>query len=128
MYKQAAMKKFRFETPQGYATIEDLFDLPLTSKRSANLNDIAIGLYQRIQGEHTISFVGDTPSASNQLTTMLELVKDVIATRKEELARRTKAAENAVAKQKIMAIIEQKNDAALSEKSIEELQAELAKM
>mgnify|MGYP001424688622 CR=1 FL=1 len=128
MYKQAAMKKFRFETPQGYATIEDLFDLPLTSKRSANLNDIAIGLYQRIQGEHTISFVGDAPSASSQLTTMLELVKDVIATRKEELARRTKAAESAVAKQKIMAIIEQKNDAALSEKSIEELQAELAKM
>lgn len=129
IYKHAAINKFRFTSSKGMLTVEDLFDLPLTSTTGkANLDDIARILFKQIKESEEVSFV-NTPAAKDaDAAIALEIVKDIIAHKKAENEARAKSAEATATKQKIMALIDQKKDAAMSEKSIEELQAELAKL
>ena len=119
----ATRKKFRFETPQGFLAVEDLWDLPLQTIRpnKASLDAIAIGLNREIKESDTTSFVDDAPTASDDTKTMFDIVLHVISVRKEE----NKAAEtkriNVEKKNRILEIIASKEDEALAGKSVDEL-------
>lgn len=131
MYKQAAVKKLRFATPKGSFMIEDLFDLPLTSTTGRpNLNDLAVDLYKQAQASGDVpSFVDAVPkTAESDAALALELVKDVIAYKIAARDVAAKKAEKAATRQKIMALIDQKKDAALGDKSVEDLTALLASL
>ena len=126
LFLTAARKKIRFLSPKGMLTTEDLFDLPLTSATGkANLDDIARGLHAQIKDSTEVSFVDDTPTEDSTAKLGLEIVRVVIGIKKAERADAAKAAENAATRQKIMALIDQKKDAALGEKSVEDLTAML---
>ena len=58
MFEQASRSKFRFNSSQGLLTTEDLWDLPLTSTRYANLNDIAKELNRTLKATAEEDFVG----------------------------------------------------------------------
>lgn len=130
MYQKAARLKLRFDSTRGQLTVEDLFDLPLTSGTGKpNLDDLARGLHKKLKDEGEVaSFVDDAKKTDSTTQLAFDIVKDVIAIKKAERDARAQAEANREAKQKIMAIIDQKKDAALSEKSVEELEAELAKL
>jgi hypothetical protein len=122
LFLKAARSKLRFTTSKGHLTAEDLFDLPLTSQTGkTNLDDLAKGLYHRLKNEEEVSFVESNPKEDSYDRVCLEIVKAVIAIKIDERKAASAAAEKAATRQKIMALMDQKKDAALSEKSLEEL-------
>lgn len=124
MFEKAARLKLRFDTPQGKLSVEDLWELPLSAARSANLDDIAKGLNRELKNSDTEeSFVKKSTPSNTVLKLKFELVKHIIAVRLTEADEAEKAQANRTRKQQILNLIAQKQDAALSEKSVEELTA-----
>ena len=129
IFEQATRAKIRFSTPVGMLSVEDLWDLPLTSTRArANLDDVARLLDAELKSTASVSFVNDVSKVNDKIKLMFDVVIHIINTKIAE----QKAAQEAVAirekKQKIMTIIEQKSDMRLVDSSLEELQAMLASL
>ena len=128
IFEQASRQAFRFVTPKGHLTVEDLWQLPLTSAAGrANLDDIAKDLRKQLDST-AVSFVTDTTPVNKVYQAQFDIVLHIIKVRLAEAEAATKAAEVREKKQKIMAIIERKSDEALSAASIEDLQAMLASL
>lgn len=108
--------KYRFEF-KGLLNVEDLFDLKLKDLdliyRKLKRDE------QELQGDSLLD-ASDDP-AKMEISTKIDIVKAVFAIKKEEMDRAQKALENKAQKAKILAIIEDKQDQELSQKSIEEL-------
>jgi hypothetical protein len=127
MYKLAAQAKLRFASKRGELTVEDLFQLPLTSKTGFDLNTLAVGVSKQLKDMGEESFVEEasTNPQKQVLTLSLDILKDVIKTQQEAnkaaLARRERQAEI----QKIRDLIVQKKDEKLAGASLEDLEAKL---
>ena len=122
MFEKATRLKLRFDTPKGLVTVEDLWDLPLTSNTGkANLDDIAKSLHFQLKENEQVSFVTPTAKENEPMALGFEIVKHIIQVKLTERDAAAQRAANAEKKQKIMAIIEQKQDAALGALSVEEL-------
>lgn len=125
MFEKASRLKLRFECAAGSLSVEDLWDLPLTSNRGVSLDTIAIGLHGKMKTE-TVSFVRDEAADDPVLTLKFEIVKHIIAVRKEENRKALDAKVRADQKQKILGILARKEDEALEGRSADELRALLA--
>lgn len=116
IWTECLKNKYRFEF-KGLINVEDLFDLKLK-----DLDLIYRKLKreeQELQGDSLLD-ASDDP-AKMEISTKIDIVKAVFAIKKEEMDRAQKALENKAQKAKILAIIENKQDQELSQKSIEEL-------
>lgn len=127
MYLKANQTKLRFNTPQGVLSTEDLFDLPLTSQKQgrANLDDIGRALVLKIREQGDVSLVDEAKGADPKTALALDIVKDVIAIKKADNTAKLMAEQNRARREQIKGILESKKNEALSQKSIEELEAEL---
>jgi hypothetical protein len=125
IYKQAAISRVRFSshTPAGLLTTEDLFDLSLTT-----LNTMTKAVNRELKDAQEESFIDTKSDATSLLELKFEILKDVIATKKEVLDAKEKAAENRKRKQQLLTLLNQKENEQLSAKSIEEIRAELEKL
>lgn len=130
MFELAARKKLRFvESGAGSISVEDLWDLPLTSKTGrANLDEIAIALSRQLKDSGTESFVVKASSKNEELQLRFDVVKHVITVRLAEMEKAQQARATSEKKQKLLELIAQKKDSALSEKSVEELEAMVASL
>jgi hypothetical protein len=129
IFEQASRQGIRFTSPKGMLTVEDLWNLPLTSTSSrANLDDIAKGLDASLQAVGRTSFVRQEKPKDDSTKLMFDIVLHIINVRLAEADAAAKANAVREKKQKIMAIIERKSDEALSAASIEDLQAMLASL
>lgn len=122
---KALRNKYRFETPQGAITVEDLWDLPLSSSRTgrASLDDLAISLNNQIQAQGTASFVKKSTSTKESLQNKFDIVLHIIITLQAEAEAATTKQINAQKKAQILDIIANKENESLTGKSLEELQA-----
>jgi hypothetical protein len=123
LFEVSSRKKYRFESPRGLLTDQDLWDLPLSGKAStANLDSIAISLFRQTkESEQAMSFVTNVSNNDTDTVNKLEIVKYIISVK---LAERTKAQEASVRaekKQQIMGLIAQKETEQLGATSLEEL-------
>lgn len=126
IFEQATRAKIRFSTPVGMLSVEDLWDLPLTSTRArANLDDVARLLDAELKSTSSVSFVNDVSEVNAKTKLAFDVVIHVINTKIAEQKASQEAAVIREKKQKIMAIIEQKQDAALSAASLDDLHAML---
>ena len=126
MFDKATRLKIRFETSRGQITVEDLWDLPLTSSANKpNLDDIAKGLHREIRNSaETASFVAPVSGAVNEeLQLKFDVVKHVIEVRVAERNAAAEAAKRRETKQRLLEIIAMKEDESLRGKSLEELKA-----
>jgi hypothetical protein len=108
--------KFRFEF-KGLISTEDLFDLTL-----ADLDAIYKSLKKEekdLQGDSLLD--NDENPKVREVEVKIEVVKAIFDMKKAEIARAEKALANKAQKDKILAIIEDKENQELSEKSIDEL-------
>ena len=129
IFEQATRAKLRFSTPVGMLSVEDLWDLPLTSTtKRANLDDVAKMLDNQIKNTASVSFVNDVSEVNTQTKLAFDVVLHIIKVRLAEQAAAKTAADARAKKQKIMAIIEQKQDESLSAASIDDLQSMLASL
>lgn len=125
-FQQASQLKLRFPTAAGHLSVEDLFDLPLTSATGrVNLNDIAKDLQREVKAQTEVtSFVDTMPSGPDEVLELkFSLVKDVIAVRVAERDAAANAQKKRDEKQKLLALIAKKSDEALEGRSLEELTA-----
>jgi len=130
LYKKALRNKFRFSSPVGQLTVEDLFDLPLKSrsKNKPNLNDIAKVLNRELKNDNEEDFVDQITRPNSDLKAKFDIVLDVIEVKKEELAAALAVKKRREQKARLMELIARKQDEALESKSEEELQALLAEL
>ena len=123
MFEKASRLKLRFETARGLFTAEDLWDLPLTSPRgNPNLDDIAIALNKRLKEVTTESFVTKTTRSNEALQLSFDIVKHVIEVKLAENEEAKKKTEQKQRKDRILEILAHKQDKALEDLPIEELQ------
>ncbi|MDX1532587.1 MAG: hypothetical protein R3230_00050 [Nitrosopumilaceae archaeon] len=117
MFEQASRLKLRF----GQYNVEDLWDIPLTSKTKVNLDVIARGLNKEIKESNEESFVVQRSSANKELQLKFDLVKYIIDVRLAENKAKEDALKEKQRKDKIRELIAKKQDESLEEKSIDEL-------
>lgn len=120
MFQKASRKKLRFETPLGFLSVEDLWDLPLQSGK-ANLDDIAKALFRRVKDQDTVSFVVKSKTQDDTLQLKFDIVKYIIDVRLAEAEVAETAKVNKEKKQQILAIIAAKENEALMGSSLDEL-------
>jgi len=120
MFEKASRLKLRFNSSVGIINVEDLWDLTLTS-----LDSIAKDLNRKIKAEAEESFITVKSKSNTTLELGFDIVKHVIKVKLEEAEVKKLAAEKKARKAQIMELISQKQNEALSAKSLEELQAEL---
>lgn len=125
MFEKATRLKVRFDSAQGKLSVEDLWDLPLTSKTNkANLDDVAKAVARSLKSsDNEESFVLKSTPSNNLDKLKLDIVKHVISVCLAENEASDTAAANRAKKQQILTIIANKQDGALAEKSIDELKA-----
>lgn len=122
MFEQATRMKLRFNTPQGQLVVEDLWDIPLTSTTNkANLDAIAVGLYAELNSNRNISFVNNGSTGDQTLQLKFDIVKHIIDVRKAENASAVEARARKDQKQRLLELINQKENESLAGKSIDEL-------
>lgn len=124
MFEKATRIRLRFETPAGLIDIEDLWQLPLTSNRGKlNLDDIAKDLNKKLKNDDEVSFVykDKKPESLDQLR--FDIVKHIIDVKIAEREAEADAVARKEKKQKILALIAEKQDENLRGKSLEELTA-----
>jgi hypothetical protein len=126
MFKKAARLKLRFDSSKGLLTVEDLFDLPLTSAKGASLDGIAKALHREIKDSSEISFVGPPSPENTALNLKFNIVKDVIDARVKENEDKKNRKLREDKKARILEIIAKKQDAKLEDMSEEELTAMLS--
>jgi hypothetical protein len=123
-FMQATRTKLRFASTRGLLSVEDLWDLPLTStKNQPNLDSIAVDLYTRMQGQPTISFVTTKALSSPTDELALDIVKYIISVRMEENKLKLASAQAAQKKQQLLSIMERKQNEQLEGLSLADLQA-----
>lgn len=121
MFEQATRQKLRFETPKGLLTVEDLWDLPLTSLRGANLNDVAKALNRELKAAADEDFVNRTVKADTTTQLAFDVAKHIIDVRLAENEAARSEADRKQKKERLLELIAQKQDASLAAKSVEEL-------
>ncbi len=127
MFEKISRSKVRFDSVKGQLTVEDLWDLPLTSTRGqANLDDIARALHKKLKNGDDVSFVDTAKKSDPAIQLAFDVVKHIIEVR---------LAENDAAAQKrarddrrivLQEAIARKESEAIGSKSVDELRAELA--
>lgn len=127
LFEKASREKLRFITPRGMMSVEDLWDLPLVTKNPNNpsLNSIAQHLHHQIASA-TPSFVKGAGTAMDpQLQLSLEIVVHVIEVRQAEAEVLANAARRKAEKQKLLEILDQKQDEELKGLSADEIKARI---
>jgi hypothetical protein len=127
IFEYASRNKVRFQSVRGELTIEQLWDVPLRSKDDFNLNAVAKAANKAWKDVSEESFVetSKTPEHTRREIT-LNVVKYVIDTKLAEEEAAKRRADNKVEKEKLLAILAEKQAGKLSELSEKELQKRIA--
>lgn len=127
IFAQATRLSLRFVTSKGQVSVEDLWQMPLTSSRHTSLDSLARHYAQKLRDSDVGSFV-EPSKVDEGLQLRFDVVKYIIDTKLAERVEKTAAKAKQAQKEKLQAIIEQKRDEQLSSKTIEELEQEIAKL
>lgn len=119
MFDQATRLKLRFESNKGLLSVEQLWDLPLTT-----LNELAKNLNRQIKevGDDE-DFISEKSSVDSQVQLRFDIAKHIIGVKLKERNETQTAQDRKAHNQTILALIEQKQQQELAGKSVEELQA-----
>lgn len=118
LFEIASRNKFRFESSKGFLTSEDLWDLPLTG--NASLDEVAKGVNRSIKNSEEESFVNSKPTnVTDRLK--LDLVKHIIAIRLQEKNEAQEQLCKKQKKEKILRILEEKENEELKNVSSKDL-------
>ena len=122
MFEYATRNKVSFPF-KGLISVEDLWDLSLT-----NLDSIYKTLNKQAKQSEEESLLDTKTTVDKELDVQVAIVKHIVAVKLAEQEAREKASAKKAQKQKIMAIIASKQDEALQNSSVEDLQKMLDKL
>lgn len=130
LFEKATRNRWRFNSPAGMLSVEDLWQLPLTTTRqnSASLDNVAVSIDEELEKQGKRSFVETKSSKSQELSEKLDLVKYIIKYRQEENSKAKEAENKKEQANKIKELLEKKKENQLAELSTEELEAKLKEL
>lgn len=130
MFEKASRRGTRFDSTVGALTTEDLWGLPLTAKGDRpSLDAVARVAHAKLRDLNEVSFVDETPNPKRaDLELQMEIIKHVIAVKKEDAARATRAAETAARKRKLVEALGRVQDRELEGMTADALRAEIEKL
>ena len=125
IFEQATRRAIRFESAKGDLSVEQLWDLPLQSRNQFDLDTVAKTVNRQLNAVTEESFVSvrENP-AKETLSLKLEIVKHIISVKlqeAEEARNRDKASE----KEKLLRLLDEKQNEALRALTPEEIQERL---
>jgi hypothetical protein len=121
MFEQASKQKFRFRTDKGMVTVEDLWDMPLTSNTKSSLDTIAKDLNKQLKESEEESFVVTRTNKNKTLDAKFEIVKHIIKVKLDEIQKNEEKEVKASKKEKLLNLIYEKENEELKSKSLDEL-------
>lgn len=122
MYKEASKQQLRVKTTRGLLNIEQLWSLSLTE-----LDALAVTLEEEYKNSKGKSFLDMKSKKDKNIKLQFDIVLDILNTKVEDKEANQKATETKAQNQKILGIIKKKQDSALEEKSIAELEKMIKK-
>ena len=126
VFELASRKKVRFDTHMGQLTVDDLWDLPLTSKTGRlNLDDMAREFHARKEAAGETSFVETSSNKDESAELGFALVKHVIDVKILENKANKDAKAKADERKKLLGILSNKKDEELEGLSVEEIEERL---
>lgn len=120
MFEKATRQKLRFQTKKGNCSVEDLWDLPLKQ-----LDTVYRDLNAELRETQEESLLENVSASTETLRTKIEIVKYIVQIRQEEQRKKEEEVERKRKKDRIMEMMEQKEEENLKSKSMEELRQEL---
>jgi hypothetical protein len=129
LFLAATRNKLRFPSTRGDLVVEQLWDIPLTSKSGFSVNDIAVAVNRELKSLQDESFVDTSINPRrDELFLSLEILKEVIRIRQDEAKQRTASAARESLRRQIRDAIATKQQEELTSGSVEELQARLREL
>jgi len=128
LFEKAARIKLRFNTPVGMASVEDLWDLPLTSNTRPNLDMIAITINAQLKECATESFVHKVNPETAILQLKLDIVKHVIDVKLKEIKENENEMARKSRREELLALKDEKRREKDREMSLEELDRKIAEL
>lgn len=122
IFEYATRNKVRFPF-KGLISVEDLWDLPLSG-----LDSIYKTLNKQAKQADEESLLTTKASVDTELEVQISIVKHIVSVKLAENEAREKAIARKEQKQKIMSILANKENEALQNSSIEDLQKMLAEL
>jgi hypothetical protein len=125
IYKKASQLGLRFSTSKGVLSVESLWDKKLSL---TFIEDLVRGAKKKLKGDNDdeLSFLDSSKKVDEGDQLAFDILKDVYLTRKAENEALRTEKERKENNEKIMALIQEKKEGALRDKSVEELEAMLA--
>ncbi len=129
LYKQAAIKQWRYDSIKGQLTTEDLWIIPLdeseTKTPEFSLDSVAVAFHDAISKKNTTSFTKSVNVENTELNDKLDLIKSIINDRLDIKKSASEAAVKAVKIKQLEALIADKKQEAIKNLSVEDLEANL---
>lgn len=116
-FKQASKQKIRFSTNKGVLTTEQLWDLSLS-----DLDTLAVSLEEAYKNSKGKSYLEKRTVADKAIKLQFDVVLEVLQTKVAEADKAREAKETKEHNQKILELINEKQDENLKGKSIKELE------
>lgn len=126
IFEQATRRAIRFESAKGDLSVEQLWDLPLQSRNQFDLDTVAKTVNRQLNAVTEESFVSvrENP-AKETLSLKLELVKHIISVKLQEAEEARNRANKASEKEKLLRLLDEKQNEALRSLTPEEIQERL---
>ena len=129
LFLKASREKFRFSSPKGPLTTEQLWELPLSSERTVSLDSLAIEINSELKTISEVSFVKTSPNKRRKLLEdQLEILKAVIEVKQAENAAAAKAVANKAERERLQGILAQRSVQAEESLSDEAIQKRLSEL
>ena len=126
IFEQATRRAIRFESAKGDLSVEQLWDLPLQSRNQFDLDTVAKTVNRQLNDVTEESFVSvrENP-AKETLSLKLELVKHIISVKLQEAEEARNRVNKASEKEKLLRLLDEKQNEALRALTPEEIQERL---
>lgn len=132
IFEQASKLKLRFASGTvGNITTEQLWDIPLTSKRATqiDLDQLAKEAHREVKETSEESFVKPKTNAKNvEAELRLEILKHVISVKLADADKKAKSLANYQEKQRLLAVLDRKNDQELEGMTKAQIEQKIAEL
>lgn len=130
IFAEATRKKVRFATNVGNISVEDLWDLPLTTTKrdGIDLDTVSQIVLDEQEGSKRKSLVNPRSEKNSLLDLKVEILTFIIDVKTKEKEAKELETINKEKLEKLMAIREKKQDASLEGLSLEEIDKEIASL
>lgn len=129
IFEQSLREKVRFNSNKGDLTTEQLWDLPLTSKSSLDLDTLERGVNSELKDMQEESYVNPKPNAQKRVLELkLAILRHVIDSKLAEAVEAEKYALRLTEKKRLLQILSKKQDEKLDALSVEDIEKRLAEL